>query len=161
MQRGFSIVTAIFLVVVLAALGAFLVVVSTTQHISSAVDLEGSRAYWAARSGLDWGAYRVLDPVARLTYACSTGCSMEPLPTPPCTVPISPAATQNNLTMNGFTVSVTCNCTPVCEAGVSQRVFRFVSNACNQPTAGACPHVGVPTGSTYVERQVTSMIGTP
>ncbi len=59
-QRGFSVVTAIFLLVVLAAMGAFMVTFSTVQHIPSAQDVQGVRAYQAARAGIEWGAYRVL-----------------------------------------------------------------------------------------------------
>ena len=50
-QRGFTVVTAIFLLVVLAALGGFIATISTTQHIGSALDVSGARAYQAARSG--------------------------------------------------------------------------------------------------------------
>ena len=52
LQGGFAIVSAIFLLVVLAALGAFMLTFSTVQHATSAQDIQGSRAYWAARAGL-------------------------------------------------------------------------------------------------------------
>jgi len=61
-QRGFSIVSAVFILVVLASLAAALVNVSTMQHASAALDLQGVRAYQAARSGIEWGVYRILDP---------------------------------------------------------------------------------------------------
>ncbi len=61
-QRGFSIVSALFILVVLAALAAGLVNVSTMQHASGALDLQGVRAYHAARAGIEWGVYRILDP---------------------------------------------------------------------------------------------------
>lgn len=53
-QVGFAAIAAIFLVVVLAALGAFMVTFSNTQQLTSAQDLQGTRAYWAARAGLEW-----------------------------------------------------------------------------------------------------------
>src|SRR5450830_1380720 len=53
-QRGFAAIAAIFLVVILAALGAFMLTFSNTQHLTSAQDIQGSRAYWAARAGLEW-----------------------------------------------------------------------------------------------------------
>ncbi len=56
MQRGFAIVSAIFLLVALAALGAFMVSFSNTQHLTSAQDVQGSRAYWAAKGGIQWAA---------------------------------------------------------------------------------------------------------
>ena len=55
-QSGFAIVSAIFLLVALAALGAFMVTFSNTQHLTSAQDIQGSRAYWAAKGGVQWAA---------------------------------------------------------------------------------------------------------
>ena len=59
-QTGFSLVSAIFLLVALAALGIAMVTFSTAQHASSAQDLEGARAYQAARAGIEWGVYQVV-----------------------------------------------------------------------------------------------------
>ena len=58
-SRGFAIVSAIFILVVLGALGAFIVNVSTNQQIGSALDIQGVRAYQAARAGVEWGIYQV------------------------------------------------------------------------------------------------------
>ena len=59
-HSGFSLVTAIFLLVILASLGAFIVTISGVQQTSSALDMQGSRAYQAARAGIEWGTYQVL-----------------------------------------------------------------------------------------------------
>lgn len=59
-QRGFAIISAIFLLVVLAGLGAAMMTFATAQHASSAMDVLGARAYQAARAGIEWGAYRAL-----------------------------------------------------------------------------------------------------
>jgi len=56
LQQGFSIITAIFLLVVLSFLGIAMVSFSTSQHQSAAMDVMGSRAYQAARGGIDWMA---------------------------------------------------------------------------------------------------------
>jgi len=53
-QRGFAIVAAIFLLVLLSALGAFMLTMSNTQHLTSAQDIQGTRAYWAAKGGMQW-----------------------------------------------------------------------------------------------------------
>lgn len=58
-QRGFSLVTAIFLLVVLAVLGAAMVSFSTAQHQSQAMDVMGSRAYQAANAGIEWAACNI------------------------------------------------------------------------------------------------------
>lgn len=61
-QAGFSMISAIFIVVVLAVLAAAMVTMSSMQHGASALDLQGLRAYQAARAGVEWGAYRLLAP---------------------------------------------------------------------------------------------------
>jgi len=74
MQRGFSLVSAIFLLVVIAALGTFAVTLSTTQHQSAAMDVMGSRAYQAARAGIEWTAYQVANSASNAMSAvtCAT-----------------------------------------------------------------------------------------
>ncbi|MCX7175579.1 MAG: hypothetical protein NT159_16960 [Proteobacteria bacterium] len=105
-QHGFSIVTAIFILVVLAALGAFIVTVSTNQAVGSALDVQGSRAYQAARSGIEWGVYQVQSTAAYrfgytaagvATYPNSRSCSTAS----GSFVPAAP-------TLSGFTVTVSC-----------------------------------------------------
>src|SRR5476649_2355833 len=59
-QRGFSLVSAIFLLVVIAALGTFAVTLFTTQQQSATMDVLGSRAYQAARAGIEWGEYQAI-----------------------------------------------------------------------------------------------------
>lgn len=59
MQQGFAAIAAIFLVVVLAALGGFMLTFSNTQQLTSAQDIQGSRAYWAARAGLEWAVVAI------------------------------------------------------------------------------------------------------
>jgi MSHA biogenesis protein MshP len=59
-QAGVGIVTAIFLLVVLAGLGVAMVGIYTSQQASANVDLLGARAYQAARAGLEWGIFQRL-----------------------------------------------------------------------------------------------------
>ena len=58
--RGFALVSAIFLLVVLAALGAYMMDFSSVQHSTSTQDVNGTRAYQAARAGMEWGVYQIL-----------------------------------------------------------------------------------------------------
>jgi MSHA biogenesis protein MshP len=118
-QQGFAAIVAVFLVVVLAALGAFMVTFSNTQQLTSAQDVQGSRAYWAARAGLEWG-------IASVTAAC----------------PASPTT----LSVDGFTVIVTCALTTYSDPG-SVNLFQITAVA---NTAGA---VGSPS---YIERSLTA-----
>jgi MSHA biogenesis protein MshP len=57
-QAGVGIVTAIFLLVVLAGLGVAIVGIYTSQQASSNLDLMGAQAYQAARAGLEWGVFQ-------------------------------------------------------------------------------------------------------
>lgn len=52
-QTGVGLFTAIFLIVVLAALGTSVALISTSQQISSARSLNMTRAYYAARAGVE------------------------------------------------------------------------------------------------------------
>lgn len=52
-QRGVGLFTAIFLIVVLAALGTSVALIATSQQISSARSLNMTRAYYAARAGVE------------------------------------------------------------------------------------------------------------
>ena len=54
-QGGFSIVSAIFIVTVLAALAAFSMSISAVQHSSTALSLHSVRVNLAAYSGTEWG----------------------------------------------------------------------------------------------------------
>ncbi len=60
--RGFLLPAAIFILVILAALGAYALNISSVQQATSNQDLQGSRAYHASRAGLEWGIYQVLTP---------------------------------------------------------------------------------------------------
>ena len=137
-QRGFSLVTAIFLLVVLASLGAVMMTFFTTQQQSSALDVLGSRAYQAARAGIEWGAYQVLpNSAAAFATNCRAGTT---------TQNISPLAG----TLSPFTVTVGCSATSAVESTSTLWVYSISSVAA---TAGA---TGQPD---YVERQMQVTIG--
>lgn len=110
-QAGFSLIAAIFLLVVLAGLGAVIVTVSSVQHTTTSSAVQGSRAYQAARTGIEWGIFRVLDP--------PVGCFA---PGPPLTLNSPPG-------LDGFQVSVTCAATNHQEAGAAFQVFRIISTS--------------------------------
>jgi len=55
-QHGFTLVQAIFVVVVLALLGAVMARLIGVQSSTPVFAIQGARAYQAARSGLEWGA---------------------------------------------------------------------------------------------------------
>ena len=105
--RGFAMVAAIALLVLLAMLGAFMLSLSNTQQVSITRDLQGSRAYYAARAGIEWGSYQAVQ-----SGICATG------------------ALPNAITATGFAVQVACVASgPYDEAGVSVKVYQITATA--------------------------------
>lgn len=145
-ERGFLVIAAVFLLVVLAGLVAYLTTVSATSQAASAADLNSAKAYQAARAGADWGAYQLLRNPGGGTFkpTCDGG----------------GATATFNLTFSGglsaFIATVTCTrVNPnITEGATTVTAYRIVSNACNSPSAGACPNAAA-LQSTYVEREVT------
>lgn len=60
-QHGFSLVSAVFLLVVLAGLGVYAVRLNTLQQQTVTASLRAAQAFQAARAGVAWGAYRALN----------------------------------------------------------------------------------------------------
>ena len=54
-QRGFGLVAALFLILVIAGVIAAMARLAATQHSTSSLALQQARAYQAARAGLGWG----------------------------------------------------------------------------------------------------------
>lgn len=63
-QSGVSVVTAIFLVVILALMGVGMVSILTTSQQSISQEITSAKAYMAARSCLQWGIYQSVYPAA-------------------------------------------------------------------------------------------------
>ncbi len=141
-EAGFALVSAIFLLVILSALGAFMVHFSAVQHTTSATDTEGSRAYWAARAGLDWALYQVLDP-DNATVVAPDAANWPNLPGcgwSPSTLPALQGA------LAGFTVTVACTPTFHNEAGKRVAIYQLVATA-SMGTAGS---------AYFVQRQLSA-----
>lgn len=60
-QNGFTLVQAIFILVVLALLGTYMVSLSTVQQATTTQAVLQARAYQAARAGLEWGIAKVVN----------------------------------------------------------------------------------------------------
>lgn len=115
-QHGVSLVAAIFLLLLMAGLAAFMASILSATHVNLAADIGGSRAYQAARAGAEWGIFQ-LDPNAAAVGL--PGC-----PASPATITAIP----------GHSVVVTCTAFPgpatwYQEGGKQIRVFQFVSTA--------------------------------
>jgi MSHA biogenesis protein MshP len=88
-QQGFLLPAAIFILVILAGLGAYALNITSVQQSTSLQDTQGTRAYQAARAGVEWAAYQVLSPGNTALVNC----------------PASPTV----LNIDNFVVTVTCS----------------------------------------------------
>jgi len=134
-ESGFVLPTAIFLLVILAALATYMVSLSRTSHLSSALDIQGSRAYQAARAGIEWAAWQVVDPQG-----------LQPSPTP---CPASPTALTLTGTLTGFQVSVSCTRTMETDGTDTVAIYQITSTATS----------GLPGQVDYVDRQIQASFG--
>ena len=128
LQTGFAAIAAIVIVVLLAALGGFMLTFSNTQQLTAAQDVQGSRAYWAARAGLEWA----------IASVGATACWAT---TPPATV-------------DGFSLTIACTAASVYTdrtvAGTIGSVYMFQLTSVAR--AGT---IGTPG---YVERSVSASL---
>lgn len=138
--RGFTMMSMLFILVALAAMGVALASLSQRQQLGSAGELASARAYQAALAGLEWGSYQVLTASGQ----------------PACSVATKSFALTDQL--SDFTVTVSCVRTPgagtVNDGATALVFYELVATACNIPSAGACPNASN-TERTYAERQLT------
>lgn len=118
---------ALFIIVTLAAIGVYLLTVSTGQLAAGAQDEQAARAYQAARTGIEWGAYQVL-----INSNCAAGTQTLSLP-------------------QGFIAQVSCASSAAESEGSMQITgYTVTATGCNNP--GGCGAAN--TAATYVERQL-------
>ena len=100
-QRGVSLVTAVFLIVVLASLGTFAVRLTAIQQQTTGAAIRSTQAMLAAQSGVSWAAHRALNG-----GTCSAA-----------TLALTEAGAA------GFSVAVTCTQSTHTEAGNTINVY--------------------------------------
>jgi MSHA biogenesis protein MshP len=108
-RDGFSLVSALFILVVLASAGAFALRLVGAERRTSSLGLLGARAHQAARSGLEWGIAKVV--------ATPTAC------------PAGGSFTLAGGALEGFDVTVTCSFSSHAEGAATTNVFAIVAFA--------------------------------
>lgn len=125
--------TALFLLVVLGAMCAFVMALSTTAQQSATLDYQGSRAYQAARGGMEYALYQALS---------------------------ADVCTSSNLTLDGtmtdFAINLQCTRSTHNQAGNTVTVYQVVSTACNLAAGATCGPSQ--RSANYVERQVSGAV---
>ncbi len=103
---GFSLIAALFLLVVVAGLVIFIANIGAVQHTTLLYGVQGARASQAARSGIEWGIHRSI-----VVNSCAA------------TTNITHAA------FAGFNIEVQCSRTTHLEGGTTIDTFDLVAIA--------------------------------
>lgn len=141
-QQGFSLISAIFILIILASLGAYMVTVGGTNRATSSATLQGARAYQAARSGIDWSVYTLITAADQI--AARSNCSN--------------IINENNFTLNvdglnGFTINTLCGFTSHSQQGNDNvSIYSITSIA---TTGGSYGDLD------FVQRRITATISPP
>lgn len=137
--RGFTMMSMLFILVALAALGVALASLSQRQQLGSAGEMASAKAYQAALAGLEWGSYQVLRGATQPACFASKNIALPDQ-------------------LADFTVTVTCVRTPAAGTAVDGEVtlafYVVQATACNITSSGACPN-GATTEPAYAERQLS------
>lgn len=129
-QRGFTLVAALFLIVVLAALGIAIVTISGVQRQSVNLSLKETQAYFAARSGLEYASWFA-------TQNPAAGCTNTAL---------APGGNQ----LTGMTTTLACASSTHTENGSTLYVYSYTSVA-SYGTYGQPDYVSRTLSATIVE----------
>ena len=106
-QYGFSLVAALFLLIVLSTLGAVAVLMTAVQQQTVVFAMQSARALAAARSGVEWSAYQAL-----VNDSCT-----------------NTTLTLTEAGLSGFSVDTTCSSTTHTEGPDSVKIYLIGSFA--------------------------------
>ena len=106
-QSGFSIVMAIFILVVLALLSSYMVKMAGAQLSAATFSMQGARAYQSARAGLGWAIARV---------SAGGGCTE-----------ITDASPLSFTGINDFSVTLSCTSQSFSEADATPVVYKITA----------------------------------
>jgi len=108
-ERGFALVAAIFIVVVLAMLGIMMVTIGGMERATASAAVQGARAFYAARAGIEWGTFQAMPPTSSCVASSNFTLSVPGL--------------------NGFNVTVQCTSTQHRERNDTYNVYVINSTA--------------------------------
>lgn len=126
-QRGFAGIGIILMLVVLGMIAVSGNMIYRHKTNTNILELTGSQAYQAARSGIEWALYQSLQ-----NNTCAAASTLT-----------------FSGTLSSYTVNVSCTRTNINEGNVSKTIDNVVATACN---AAACNSSGA--DALYVERQI-------
>ena len=127
-KRGFALVAALVLLVILGSAGAAMLRMTGVQQAGSSITILGARAHWAARSGIEWALHE-----ATATGTC---------PAPSTTLDLVEGV------LAGFQVTVVCSETNHYEGSVLRKSLVLRSEA----------RFGAPGSRDHVYRQIQAAV---
>lgn len=141
-EGGFAFIAALFLLVVLGAFVAFATTITMNAQTSGALAVQGVRGYEAARSGVEWATYQILDPRQAINGTVTTP--------PPCFA--SPSTPTLPGDLGNFSLTVSCTRYPA--NGASPNYYEEGSLRTVVYDVTATASQGTPGAADYVERQL-------
>ena len=126
----------------LGAFIAFITSMTANSQTSGALAVQGARAYEAARAGVEWATYQVLDPRTAIHGVITTP--------PPCLASPSNPVLPGNL--GQFSLTVTCTRYPLNTAVPNYYEETALRVVVYDVTSTATQ--GIPGTADYVERQI-------
>lgn len=120
--RGFALPAVIFMMVIVVLLISYMVRMLNTQSAINDMQLLGTRAFWAAKAGAEWAAFRI-----NRSGSCAA----------------------DTLSIDGFTVVVSCVSNSYAEGSGTVTVFEVNVNA---------QHPAGPGSADYVSRQLNLVL---
>ncbi len=132
-QAGFSLVTALFLLVVVAGLMTYMISLSVVQHSTVVMSLQGARAMQAARAGLEYGIFQATQ---------NDNCAANTLTFP-----------TDGIALQSFSVAVTCTRSAHDEGTTAVNFFTLTATA----TSGTYA-LGANANPDFVSRRILATI---
>ncbi|MEI6335359.1 MAG: hypothetical protein WCS87_12425 [Methylococcaceae bacterium] len=133
-QHGFTLVMAIFILVVLALLGSYMVRLSGVEHATTSDALQSARAYQAAKAGINWAAATI----SKDTDISHVGCKA-----------VNTKAVLALAALPGFTVTVTC---------IPSGSYLEGSNNVYVYSISARSEFGAYSGADYISREIEASL---
>ena len=130
-QQGFSLITAVFLVVVVALIAGFMANIGSSQQAATNFALLGARASYAAESGMEWATRQVVSNNACFTNGTSF--------------------TLAEGALSGYALNLSCAESLVTEGASSYKVF----------TLGAKASYGLEGSEDYFSRTLSATVANP
>jgi MSHA biogenesis protein MshP len=133
-QKGFSAIIAVVLIVLFALLGTYMATLSNISSFNTTQSLGSMQSWFAARSGIEWAVYRVIND-----GNCTTVSAASPLS-------LSGGST------NGFSVTLTCSV--VDDDGLSDGIREAGGSPYNVYNITASASKGSLGGITYLSKNI-------